>query len=221
MAAPVSSAKSPPLFTPFGLVLLAAFCLATVAAGLSTQVFMKRLDLPPPGTFLVVSGKEAPLFIKLAQKSVKGLHRTLGVRGQLDAPGTEPQLLRVRDTSSTDWERKIKTSQFSPKAKPEDLESNIVLMLVTNIPDNPALYGQTVPASFDIDMEIPRIDLDNPRVGITAPSHLEWTVQLLIQPPGFLRIYEKVNRIALGVAGLVVLIALLRQLVRHRRAARR
>ncbi len=218
MAAP-SSAKSPPLFTPFGLVLLAVFAGAIVAAGLSTQNIIKRIDLPPPGTFVVVSGRAEPLFIKLAQKSVKGLHRTLGVRGQIEAPDSPPHPLHIRDTSSREWEGRIKTSQFA-SADPADLESNIVLLLSAEIPDSPALYGRTVPASFHIDMVIPRLDPNNPRAGRADTVPIAWTVQLQIQPPGFLRVYEKVNRIALGVAGAVVLIALVRQTVRHLRRRR-
>ena len=59
-----------------------------------------------------------------------------------------------------------------------------------------------------------------PRIGLAAPDRVTWTMQLQIQPPDFVRLYQRVNRIALTVAGAVVGIALLRQLVRRQRARR-
>ena len=221
MPAPQSGPKSPPLFTPFGLVLLLAFLLALAAAGLSTRRFIKNRDLPPPGTYLVLAGHENPLFVKLAQKSIKGLHRTVGLRGQLEVPGEPaPRPLLVSSRNSSEWERKIKIPQLTPGAKPTDIESNIAILLAASIPDDPSLYGRTIPASFDLDMVVPRLDPQNPRIGQAVPDRVTWTMQLQIQPPDFVRLYQRVNRIALIAAGTVIVLALFRQLVRHLRAKR-
>lgn len=211
------SKTSAPLFSPFGLVLLALFALALLAAALSTRQFLKRVDLPPPGTYLVIAGRQNSLFVKLAQRSIKGLHRAVALRGQLAPPGTAPLTLAVRSTNSTEWEKKIKRPATYPGSKPKDIESNIVLMLETKIPARPELYGRTIPATFTIDMLVPRLDPQDPNVGESVPAKVEWTMQLQIQPPGFLRLYQKVNRIALAGAGAVVLLALVRQLFRRRK----
>ena len=221
MSASHSSAKNPPLFTPFGVLLLLVFLLALAAAGLSTQRFIKNRDLPPPGTYLVIAGHENPLFVKLAQRSIKGLHRAVGVRGQLEVPGEpNPRPLLVSSRNSSAWDQKIKIPQLNPGAKPTDIESHIAVLLSATIPDDPALYGRTVPASFDLDMIVPRLDPQNPKVGLIAPDRVTWTMQLQIQPPDFVRLYQRVNHIALTVAGAVVVITLLRQMVRRLRAQR-
>jgi hypothetical protein len=214
-------AKAPPLFTPIGLLLLVVFFLAMLAAGLSTQGFIKRLDGPPAGTYQVISGEKNALFVKLAQKSIKGLHHAIGLRGQLEVPGepaTRPLLVRSRN--STEWEKKMKIPQLTPGAKPVDIESNIAVLLDTTIPDAPKLYGRIIPASFDLDMVVPRLDPNNPKVGVAMPDRVTWTMQLQLQPPGFLRIYQRINRLSLIVAGAVVALALIRQLFRRMKSAR-
>ncbi len=200
-----------PLFTPFGVFLFAVFLLAVLAAALSTRGFLKRVDLPPPGTYLVIAGKENELFVKLAQRSIKGLHRAVGLRGQLEVPGEAgPRPLLVRSTNSTEWETKIKRPPAAPGGKPTDIESNIVVLIQAAIPADPVLYGRIVPATFDLDMVVPRIDPLNPKAGQSIPDRIQWTMQLQIQPPGFQRLYQRVNRIALIVAGACIVLALLR-----------
>ncbi len=219
MVATPSPAKKPPLVTPLGSLLFVAFALALLVAGLSTQNVVKRLDAPPPGTFLVLAGRENALFIKLAQKSVKGLHRAVLLRGQLEIPGESiARPLLVRSRNSAEWEKKIKIPQPVLNAQPSDIEANIALLLAVAVPADPSLHGRTVPASFELEMVVPVLDPQNPRLAIPTPDRATWTVQLLIQPPDFLRLYQRVNRIALGVAGGVVVLVLLRQLVRRLRA---
>jgi hypothetical protein len=220
MCASPTSAKNAPLFSTIGLLLSAVFALALLTAALSTQAFVKRLDLPPQGAFLVLAGEENPLFVKLAQTSIKGLHRAVTLTGQLEVPGeSTPRPLPVRSQNSTEWEKKIKIPQLARGAKPADLESNIAVLLHVDVPDDPKLYGRTIPASFDLDMVVPRLDHDNPRNGRAVPDRVTWAVQLQIQPPGFLRIYQKVSRIALVIAGAVVVIALLRHLFQRKTPA--
>lgn len=215
MPAPKPSAPAP-LYTPFGLVLLVVFLLALLAAALSTRGFVKRVDLPPPGTYLVVAGEENQLFVKLAQRSIKGLHRAVGLRGQLEVPGeTNPRPLLVRSENSTEWETKIKRPPAAPGGKPSDIESNIIVLIGASIPAAPELYGRTIPATFDLDMVVPRIDPQNPKAGQSMPDRIQWTMPLQIQPPGFQRLYQRINRIALIVAGSCIALALLRTALRR------
>ncbi len=210
-----------PLFSPFGLLLAVLFLLAALTAALSTRGFVKRYDLPPPGTYLVIAGQENPLFVKLAQKSIKGYHRAEGVRGQLDVPGeTMPRPLLVRSENSSEWQKWLKIPPLAPGAKATDIESHIVVLLRASIPSDPKLYGLTVPATFDLAMVVPRLNPDNPRLGIAAPDHVSWTMPLQIKPPGFLRLYQRINRIALWTAGAVLVVAFVRQMLLRRSAAR-
>jgi hypothetical protein len=212
--------KPRPLITPVGILLLTVFCAAMVGVALSTQPVIKRLDAPPPGTVLVFSGKENSLILKLAEKSIKGLHHAVGVRGRLDVPGeAAPRPLLARSLNSADWDTKIKTPQFGPTAKPGALESHITLLLAASIPDNPQLYGRSLAATFDLDMIVPRLNPDNPKVGQSVPLRVTRTLQLQIQPPDFRRIYQRLNFISLLVAGGVAVLTLLRQCFRQKRAA--
>ncbi len=216
MPSPTSSPR--PLFTPFGLLLAVLFFLAALAAILSTRGFVKRYDLPPPGTYIVLAGTENPLFVKLAQKSIKGYHRAEAVRGQLDVPGeSAPRPLLARSENSLEWEKRIKIPPLAPGAKPTDIESNVIVLLRTAIPADPKLYGRTIPATFDLSMVVPRLNPDNPRVGEAVTDHVTWTMQLLIEPPGYRRLYQRINRIALWSAGVVLVIAFVRQALRRRR----
>ncbi|MFT3828180.1 MAG: hypothetical protein QM691_00590 [Opitutaceae bacterium] len=203
--------------TPLSQLLFVVFMLALITAAVSTQKFVKRLDLPPPGVFLVIAGEDNPLFVKLAQTSIKGLHRAVALHAQLEVPGeAAPRPLPARSQNSTDWEKKLKTPQLSPGKKPSDLESNIAVLLRVAVPADPKLYGRTIPAAFDLEMVVPRLDRENPKVGAAIPDRVTWTVQLQIQPPGFLRVYQKLNRGALAAAGAVLIIALLRFLFRRK-----
>lgn len=215
-----ATTRKAPLFNPVSQLLFVVFMLALITAAVSTQTFVKRLDLPPPGVFLVIAGEENPLFVKLAQTSIKGLHRAVALRAQLEVPGeATPRPLSARSQNSTDWEKKIKTPQLAPGKKPEDIESNIAVLLRVAVPADPKLYGRTIPASFDLDMVVPRLDRENPKLGEAVPDRVTWTAQLQIQPPGFLRLYQKANRGALATAGAVVVIVLLRLLLRRRKTA--
>jgi hypothetical protein len=209
-----------PLITPVGLLLLVVFVTALVGVALSTQPVIKRIDAPPPGTILAISGKENTLFIKLAEKSIKGLHHAIGVRGRLGIPNeTVPRPMLVRSLNSADWDTKIKTPQFGPSAKPGTIESHIVLLLAATLPDDMHLYGQTIAATFDVDMIVPRLDPANPKVGQCVPLRVTRSMQLQIQPPGFRRIYQRLNFISLLVASGAAVLALLRQYFRRKRHA--
>lgn len=218
---PVSpTASVRPRFGPFGLVLLSVFALALLASAVSTQGIVKRLDAPPAGVFLVIAGQENTLFVRLAQKSIKGLHRAEGLRAQLTVPGeAAPRPLSAHSQNSTTWETKIKTPQLTPGAKPADIESHVALLLSVAIPDDPKLYGLTLPTTFDLDMLVPRLDAITPKVGRIVPESVSWTMQLQIQPPGYRRIFQKVNRLGLITAGAAVGVALLGLLFRRRQAA--
>ena len=213
------SAPARPRLGLFGLTLLSVFALALLASAVSTQAFIKRLDAPPPGVFLVIAGQENALFIRLAQKSIKGLHRAVGLRAQLTVPGeTAPRPLSAHSQNSTTWETKIKTPQLTPGAKPADIESHVAVLLSVAIPDDPVLYGRTLPATFDFDMLVPRLDPTVPKLGRIVPEPVSWTMQLQIQPPGYRRIYQKVNRLGLLTAGATVGLALVVLLFRRRRS---
>ncbi len=220
MPAP-DTATTRPLITPIGILLLTAFGVAMVGVVLSTQPVIKRLDAPPPGTIIVIAGKENSLPpLRLAERSIKGLHHAVGIRGQLDVPGeATPRPLLTRSLNSADWGTSIKTPQFGPTAKPGDLESHIALGLAATIPDDPQFYGHTIPATFDLDMIVPRLDPANPKVGQSVPLRVTRTLQLQIQPPDFRRIYQRLNFISLLVAGGAAALALLRQCFRQKRAA--
>ena len=220
MPAP-DTAKPHPLITPVGILLLTVFCAAMVGVALSTQPVIKRLDAPPPGTVLVFSGKENSLILKLAEKSIKGLHHAIGIRGQLEIPGepaTRPLL--ARSLNSTEWDTRIKTPQFGPTAKPGSVESHITLLIAASIPDDTQLYGRIVPVTFDLDLVIPRMNATNPKMGQSVPLRVTRTLQLQIQPPGFRRIYQRLNILSLVVAGVIVVLALVRQGFRQMRAAK-
>lgn len=221
MSATPPPARTPRLLTPLGGALFLIFVLALLAAGLSTQNIIKRLDAPPAGTFLVLAGRENALFVKLSQKSVKGIHRAVVLRGQLEVPGESvARPLLVHSRNSAEWEKKIKIPQPGLNARPSDIESNIALLLDVAIPADPTLHGRTVPASFELEMIVPVLDPQNSRLAVPTPDRATWTVQLLIQPPDFLRLYQRINRISLATAGAIIVIVLLRQLVRRLRRRR-
>lgn len=212
-------APKPSAIGPLGLSLLVVFIASVGVAGLSTANWVKRLDQPPSGTYCVAAGDEGRFFIKLTLKSIKGLHRTNGVRGHLDVPGeAAPRALAVHDATSSDWAKKIKIPQYS--AKPPtvtDIESNIVLLLETRLPSDAALVGQTVPATFDLDMTIPRVDAVNLRSGLEVPVKDSWTVQVQIMPPGYTRIYQRTGHISLIVAACALFLGMLRLLLGRKR----
>ncbi len=217
---PTAPARKAPLFHPVSQLLFVVFMLALIAAAVSTQKFVKRLDVPPPGVFLVIAGEENPLFVKLAQTSIKGLHRAVSLQARLEVPGeSAPRPLPARSENSTEWEKRIKTPQLAPGAKPEEIESHVAVLLRVTVPDDPKLYSRTIPASFDLEMVVPRLNRENPKIGEAVPDRVTWNVQLQIQPPGFLRFYQKVNRGALFVAAGVVVVALLRVTFRRRSSA--
>ena len=216
MASP--SPQSRPLFTLPGLLLGSLLSLSLLIAALSTRDFLKRLDAPPAGTYLVIAGQDNSLFVKLAQRSIKGLHRAEGIRGQLEVPGdSTPRPLAVRSENSIEWEKRIKIPPVTSPAKLAELESNVVVLLRTSIPAEPKLYGRTVPATFTLSMAVPRLDPANPKIGQTITDTVEWTMQLLVQPPGHLRLYQRINRYALGTAAATLGLALLRHYLRNRR----
>jgi len=221
MAALPSDDKPRPIITPIGLLLILVFILAMVGLALSTQSFVKRMDAPPPGAFLVIAGRENSLFLRLPEKSIKGLHHAVGIRGQLEIPGESvPRPLLARSLNSTEWDTRIKTPQFGPSPTPGSVESHIAVLISTSIPDDPQLYGRIINVTFDLDMIVPRLDPNNPKAGASVPARVSRTVQLQIQPPSFRRIYQRLNFISLAVAGATVLLTLLRQWFRQRRSER-
>lgn len=211
-----STAPKRPRFTVVGLLLFGIFLAAVLAAGLCTQSWVKRLDQPPPGTYRVAAEEQSSFFLKLSQKSIKGLHRTNGIRGQIEVPGeAAPRPLAVRDTTSTEWENKIKVPQFlSGTPSLDKIESHIVLLLETRIPNDPVLIGRTFPVTFFLDMTIPRVDPQNLKAGMEAPLKDSWTVQVQVMPPGYTRIYQRAGHISLIVAGVSFALILLRLALR-------
>jgi len=221
MPDPTSAAKPRHLITPVGVLLLVVFVAALLGMAMSTQSVIKHIDAPPPGTVLVFSGRENSIILKLAEKSIKGLHHAIGIRGQLLVPGeANPRPLLARSLNSADWDTRIKTPQFGPTAKPGSVESHITLLIAASIPDDPQLYGRIVPVTFDLDLVIPRMNPTNPKMGQSVPLRVTRTLQLQIQPPGFRRIYQQLNILSLVVAGVVVVLALVRQGLRQMRAAK-
>lgn len=204
--------------SPLGVTLFAIALLAFLTAGMSSASWVKRLDQPPPGTYRFAAGQEGSLFLKLSQKSIKGLHHTNAVRGHIDLPGeSAPRPLLVRDSTSTDWEEKIKIPQFlSAAPSVEAIESNVVLLLATQMPNDPALIGRTVPVTFDLDMTIPRVNPQNLKTGLLESVRDSWTVQVQIMPPGYTRIYQWVCHISLAVAGVALVLGFLRILLQKR-----
>ena len=202
------------------MLLIGLFLLSVVAAGLSFSRWVKRFDQPPAGTYRLPAGDERTLFFKLSQKSIKGLHRTNNIRAHLGIPGeAAPRALTVRDTTSGEWEKKIKIAQFIGASQAASVENNVVLLLETRIPDEPALYGQTIPLTFDLDMILPRVDEGNPKAGREEPARANWTCQLQIMPPGYARIYQRVGRISLITAGTALALIFLRELLRKKPSA--
>lgn len=206
--------------SPLGVTLFTIALLAFLTAGMSSASWMKRLDQPPAGTYRFASGEECSLFLKLAQKSIKGLHHTNAVRGHIDLPGeAAPRPLLVRDSTSTDWEEKIKIPQFlSAAPSVANIESHVVLLLETRMPNDPALVGRTVPVTFDLDMTIPRVNPQNLKTGLLEPIRDSWTVQVQIMPPGYTRIYQRVCHISLAVAGVALVLGFLRILLQKKPA---
>ncbi len=220
MPASPSPATKPPVVSLPGAFLIAVFLLSLTAAGLSTNDFVKRLDQPPAGTYRVNAGETAELFCKLTHKSIKGMHCAEGVRGELAVPGeAAPRPLLVRDRNSSDWERIIKIPQAPPMGRSREIESNVVVLLEVTIPADPKLEGRTIPASFSLDMVLPRLDPDNPKAGRAVPDRAVWTVQLTIMPPGSTRIFQRVGHISLLVAGTSLVLLLVLIYVRGQRAA--
>ena len=214
-------ARKRPSFTVVGLLLFSTFLAAILSAGLSTQSWVKRLDQPPAGTYRIAAEERSSLFLKLSQKSIKGLHRTNGIRGQLEVPGeAAPRPLAVRDLTSTEWQNKIKVPQFlSGTPSLEKIESHIVLLIETQIPNDPVLFGRTLPVTIFLDMTIPRVDPQNLKAGMEAPLKDSWTVQVQIMPPGYTRIYQRAGRISLIVAGVSFALILLRLALRKKTSA--
>ncbi len=207
-------------FSAIGLLLFGTFIAAVLIAGLCTQNWVKRLDQPPPGIYRVIAGAKSAFFLKLTHQSIKGLHHTNGIRGHLEIPGeTTPRPLAISDTTSTEWQNKIKTPQFlSAAPSVANIESNIVLLLETRIPDDPLIVGKTVPVTFFIDMVIPRVDPQNLKAGMEVPLKDSWTVQAQVMPPGYRRIYQRTGHGALAVAGVTLALILVRQSLRRRRS---
>lgn len=218
MPASRSSATKPPVVSLLGAILIAVFVFSLVGAGLSTRAFMKRIDQPPAGTYIVNSGATTELVCKLAHKSIKGMHRAEGIRGQLEIPGRPtPQALLVHDLNSSEWEKMIKIPQAPPMGKSREIESNVVVLLKVAIPADPALQGQTIPASFTLDMILPRVDPNNPKAGRAIPDRAAWTVQLQIMPPGAIRVYQRVGYIFLSAAGVALFLLAIVIYVRGKR----
>ncbi len=220
MPASPSPAAKPPVVSLLGACLIAVFLLSLVAAALSTRNFVKRLDQPPAGTYRVNAGETAELFCKLTHKSIKGMHRAEGVRGELAVPGeTAPRPLLVHDRNSSEWEKIIKIPQAPPMGRSREIESNVVVLLEVTIPADASLVGRTIPASFSLDMVLPRLDPDNPKAGRAVPDRAVWTVQLEIVPPGSTRIFQRIGHISLIVAGTSLLLLFAVIYVRGQRAA--
>jgi hypothetical protein len=219
---PTKVPPTPPAFTQTGRLIFALFLLSIIAAGLSTSSYIKRIDLPPPGTYIVLGGQTNPLFVKLAQKSIKGLHRATSLHGSLAVPGSgSPVPIEVRSRNSMEWERKIKIPPIRPGKTAADLESNVAVLLDAEIPADPKLYGQIVPATFELEMVVPRIDTEDPKKGQAVSERLSWTMQLRVEPPGFLRLYQKINIGALSTAGAMLVIGILRIAIRRLRSSRK
>lgn len=211
----------PPRISLVSLLLAGVFLVAILAAGLCTQSWVKRLDQPPAGTYRIAANEKGTFFLKLTQKSIKGLHRTNGIRGHLEVPGeAKPRPLAVQDTTSTEWQKKIKIPQFfSAAPSVANIESNIVLLLETQIPSDSTLIGRTLPLTFDIDMTIPRVDPQNLKAGLEAPLKDSWTVPVQIMPPGYTRIYQRAGHISLIVAGVAFVLLFFRLSIRKKASA--
>lgn len=198
-----------------GVFLFMLSITAFLVAGLSPLSAIKRLDQPPAGTYRVVAGETSIIFLKLSLKSIKGLHRTNAVRGHLAVPGEPtPRPLSVNDTTSTNWESKIKIPQFlSAAPTPANIESHVVLLLDTRIPDDPVLVGRMLPLTFDLDMALPRVNPQDLKTGMVVPVKDSWTVQVQVMPHGYTRLYRRIGHIALIVAGVAMVLGFLRILL--------
>ena len=83
----------------------------------------------------------------------------------------------------------------------------------TRIPDDPVLVGRMLPLTFDLDMALPRVNPQDLKTGMVVPVKDSWTVQVQVMPHGYTRLYRRIGRIALIVAGVAMVLGFLRILL--------